>query len=161
MSNDDPAKRSAGAPAASTLMAPDLLRAYHDLDPQALDWVLRRADTEAEHRREMERNEAQHRRKLELEAAVQSHREEMCGRISGFVIVLAAIAGGTWLGYTKGPAEALAVVGIPSTAMVGLFLKSRFEQSRQVAPALSELAQRPELGTGAGREPRPSPGSAG
>jgi uncharacterized membrane protein len=112
------------------LPPPALLEHYNTIHPGAADRIIRMAEEQGSHRREME--------KLELQAnnAVQTR-----GPVLGFILAMTAVIGGIWL-ISRG----MAVTGLVSLisaigAPVGVFVYGKYQQ-RKEKESRSEVSQK-------------------
>jgi uncharacterized membrane protein len=116
------------------LPPPALLEHYNKVHPGAADRIIRMAEEQGAHRREME--------KLELKAdnAIQTR-----GPILGFILAMTAVLGGIWL-VSKGMAVSglvslVAAIGAP----VGVFVYGKYQQQKEMElESRSQPAKKPK-----------------
>jgi uncharacterized membrane protein len=114
---------------------PAMLREFDQITPgtaaRLLDW----AETEATHRREMERlstvaNVDIAAKQLEI-AEYQSRatfRSDALGQLLGFIVCIACIAGAVWLGILGHAPIAVVLAAIPTAAIVQAFRIGMFRK---------------------------------
>lgn len=102
------------------LPPPETLAQYDQILPGAADRIIKMAEAQSAHRRELER------------AAVTGNiRSEGRGQLFAFILALATIVGGIGLiAYDKDTAGLVAII-TAFTALAGVFIYGRYQQSQE------------------------------
>jgi uncharacterized membrane protein len=121
------------------LPPPALLEHYDAIHPGAADRIIRMAEEQGAHRREME--------KLTVKADILGQR---WGLVLGFVLAMTIVIGGIWL-ISKGMAVSGLVAIIGAIAgPVGVFVYGKHQQRKE----LELESQKPESQKSAGKKPK-------
>lgn len=109
---------------------PAALAAYNDAFPGCAKEIVQMAQTQAEHRQELE--------KLVIKADISLRQK---GQYFGFVIAMSVIIGGVILAWSGKSLAGLSSIVIGVAGLVGLFIYSRKEQGQDLAEKRELLAE--------------------
>lgn len=100
---------------------PELLEKYNDVIPNAAERILAMAEKQQEHRQALERK-----------VVFANAEAQKQGMYLGFIIVMAAIIGGTWLIAKGKELTGLVSVITALVGLVGVFAYGKYEQKKDL-----------------------------
>lgn len=107
---------------------PDILRGFNDLVPGAAERLIKLAEDESMHRRDLEAKtlqanieNQQSQNALDIQQSKAVFRSDMIGQIAGFLVCILCIASATYLGVNNHEWLGGAIAAIPTGALIKAF----------------------------------------
>lgn len=124
------------------LPAPETLREYDRICPGAADRIIKLAESEAAHRRDLEKSYM----KLQAEDLKANRRQLRRGQYAGLAVALVGIAGGVWAMTHGAQISGSILSGSTLVALVGAFLYREHLEGKSNRGSAPDPSNKPSKG---------------